>query len=311
MLPIQPIVLCGGSGTRLWPLSNPDLPKQFVEIGGVSLLQRTIDRISKLGCNSRTPILVMREDHSHHHQITHLPIVYEKFANDTAVAVARVVDRLKEECIVVVLPSDHFIENDELFVADILTSVNHLKDDKEGDIHLFGIRPSHPDSKYGYIVPSRKKISFIEKPSSEVAKVLIEQNALWNSGIFVSRLSTVKKAIADSPYNIRDWVENSREGKAPSFDVAVLQRHSKIRAVEVDWEWKDVGTWRSILELRDAVPSTGDVVERDNENVDVINRSNSRVVVACCKRLLIVVVDDKILVVDKDGNYDDHLRNVR
>ena len=125
----------------------------------------------------------------------------------------------------VVLPADHYIENVEAFVHDIVEGITHVI--KE-NIVLYGIEPIAPETKYGYIVPNPNGVWFREKPDAITALELIKQKALWNSGIFAAHVDLILKCLRNSQYSIMDWVTSPREGKAPSFDVAVLQEHKHI-----------------------------------------------------------------------------------
>ena len=324
---LQPVILCGGQGGRLWPLSNPSLPKQFIKIGDKgTLLEQTIQRILSVmrtcqikGYETCDPILIMHKDHKLPPElIVHNPnIVYELYANDTAVAVARASLEIKkrhnnEAIVMLVLPADHYIENVEAFVYDIVEGI--LKVD-QNNIVLYGIKPTAPDTKYGYIIPSLTGVWFKEKPDVGTALELIKQQALWNSGIFASYVDTTLSCLRISPYNILDWVINPREGKAPSFDVAVLQEHPIIYAHScLKWRWSDVGTWESFIaipEVKAEMTEASTIILKDCKNVNVLNRSpGGNVVIIGCDDLLVVTSGSDLLIMPNTGDFNNQLKEI-
>lgn len=314
---IQPVILCGGSGTRLYPLSTPETPKQFIRLGSKgTLLDETIRRISLAIRGHELPLLIMNKNHAS--EVTEYAdqIIYEDYSNDTAVAVGiackEIMRRFPNENItMLMLPADHYIYNDDCFVKDIAEGINCVTED---NIVLFGIQPTAPETKYGYIIPSDTGISFKEKPDIMHAHKLIQQKALWNSGIFGAKVNTVMKYLASSKYNIMDWVNNPREGKAPSFDVAVLQECANIHAHHCSgWSWSDVGTWESLMsvpEIQDEMRSDATSILTECSNVHVLNRGTGNVVVVGCHDIVVVVNKGNILVMPTKGDYNNHLKEI-
>jgi len=323
---IQPVILCGGFGTRLFPLSTRDIPKQFIKIGTKgTLLEETLRRVElvtkscqKKNYESYSPLLVMHKDHKLPPELVahENGVIYETYANDTAVAVAKAALEIKkrygdEDIIMLVLPADHYIENVEAFVYDISEGILSINED---NIVLFGIEPTAPDTKYGYIIPSINGVWFREKPDANTALELIKQRALWNSGIFSSRVDTVLSCLRNSPYNILDWVINPRDGKAPSFDVAVLQEYSKIYSHYcLRWRWSDVGTWESftsIPEVKAEMEEASTIIMKDCKNVNVLNRSPGNVVIIGCDDLLVVTSGSDILIMPNKGDFNNQLKEI-
>jgi len=340
---LQPVIMCGGSGTRLWPLSTLKMPKQFITLGNKgTLLEQTINRILKVndkcqeeGYHAYSPILIMHKDHILPPELESYKndIVYEEYANDTAVAVAKVSTFIKnryndDNVILLVMPADHYIENVEAFVYDIVEGITRVTDD---NIVLYGIEPTSPETKYGYIIPGstmkqvgqpgtnkvdlgEDRVRFREKPDVTTAQQLITQNALWNSGIFCSNLNTVLRCLQTSSSNIMDWVIHPREGKAPSFDVAVLQEYHKIYAHYcLKWNWSDVGTWQSFIEIpeiRDQMKDTSGVITSECSNVNVLNRNHSNIVVIGCQNLLVITNGSNILIMPITGDYNSQLKEI-
>lgn len=295
-------ILCGGSGTRLWPLSNKDIPKQFVDIGdGTCLLEATLLRLENIAVGP--PTLVMHKDHNFAYSG---PIIKEKYANDTAVAVANAIQDLPSDTVILVVPSDHYIGNTNNFIRDIKEGLNQVT---ENNIVLFGLAPTSPETKYGYIIPG-SPISFKEKPNEDTAKSLIEKGAMWNSGIFAAKVGYVDKMLKEA--NIYDWLAFPREGKAPSFDVAVLQKCNNLTLIECkDWQWSDVGTWDSFLQIEEIQSHLSkNHIQKSCSNVDILNRGEGKVVCIGCENLRVVVVGNDILVINKNNNYDNILKEV-
>lgn len=322
---IQPVILCGGSGTRLWPISTPAIPKQFISLEGKgTLLEGTIRRVSlvmnecQFGHQSNyttfTPILIMHHSHKLPPELAKYEkdVVYEDYANDTAVAIGKAAIEVKkrhDNAIMLVLPADHYIYNVDAFVRDIRNGIDKVTED---NIVLYGIDPTEPNTKYGYITSTENGVKFHEKPNITVASELIAKKSLWNSGIFVFNTNLVLKCLSTSRYNIMDWITNPREGKAPSFDVAVLQEYSNIYAHHCSgWNWSDVGTWQSFMDVPEIQSEMkNSAVLANCSNVNVLNRNNSNIVVIGCNDLLVVTNGSNILIMSNTGDYNNQLKEI-
>ena len=307
MVVVQPVILCGGSGTRLWPLSTSSLPKQFITIDGISLLQATINRILHLQSVFSTilnPILIMHQDHANLEECHHLAkkylIVTEPYANDTAVAVSRALSVIKDQnAVILALPADHSIDNVDNFIRDIIVGLNTVTD---SNIVLFGLTPTSPETKYGYILPTNP-VSFKEKPSLEIASNLIQEGALWNSGLFAGRVGLISSLLK----NLDDWVKNPHPGKAPSFDVAVLQEYKNINCVKCEnWGWDDVGTWEAFTSL----PSVQKEITT-KDSIRLLDRhTKGNIIILGCSDLLVVRNGDNILIMDMKKDHSTELKNI-
>lgn len=322
---VKPIILCGGNGTRLWPLSTSQIPKQFIEIDNKlnTLLDYTLDRTLKImsmlqiqGFNSHVPLLVTNK----YHQIPKLNFeveyLFEEYANDTAVAVARVCEKVKngadEKTILLFLPSDHYVDNIENFVNDVVSGIKKVKND---NIILYGLKPSGVETKYGHIIDNLGIVKFYEKPDYSTAKKLVESGALWNSGIFASTLNNLLNSLNQSKYDIFDWIINPRDGKAPSFDVAVLQQHSNIITQHSKgWGWSDVGTWESFINIpfiKSEMENDNNVILSETSLVNVLNRKNlGKIIIIGCKDLLVVRNHDDILIMNTTMENTNKLKNI-
>ena len=212
--PIIPVILCGGSGTRLWPLSRQSFPKQFLSLTSNnkdSLLQKTIERISSLK-NISSPILICNEEHRflvaeqmRGINIKNCSILLEPLGRNTAPAIAisalKALDK-NDDPILLILSSDHEILNKEKFINTLNAGINYAEKEK---LVTFGIVPTSPETGYGYIKAARpftKNLEgidikeFLEKPDLKTAKELIEDKRFtWNSGIFMFKAKTIIKEI--------------------------------------------------------------------------------------------------------------------
>ena len=319
---IQPVILCGGSGTRLWPISTSQTPKQFISLGKRgTLLEETIRRVSLMLPNnqkSHKPLLIMHASHKLPSELSahESNVIYEPYANDTAVAVARAALEIKqrhpnENTIMLVLPADHYIYNVEACVRDITNGLAHVTSD---NIVLYGIDPTGPESKYGYIIPNDDGVHFKEKPAAAIALELMNRGALWNSGIFAASTDLVLKCLQNSPYDIMNWITTQREGKAVSFDIAVLQEHRNIYAHHCSgWRWSDVGTWESftdIPEIKAEMKEAQSIIMADCTNSHVLKRSPGNIVLIGCKDLFVVTSGSDVLIMPNTGDYNNELKDI-
>jgi mannose-1-phosphate guanylyltransferase/mannose-6-phosphate isomerase len=329
MSQIQPVILAGGTGTRLWPLSRELYPKQLLNLTeDISLLQATIKRIESMP-NMLPPLVVVGEDHRFltQSQIVELglqdkiAIILEPVGRDTAPAIcAAAVYALKEhdeDTMMMVLPADHLISNQEAFQQGVEQA---QKLAAEGNLVTFGIIPHSPETGYGYIQKGEgyEVLSFVEKPDKETAeRYLAEGNYFWNSGIFAFTLKTfvselrkhaphtcssMEKAVdmgrADEPFFRLDQL--SMESCAcESIDYALMEKSDQIAVVPVDMDWSDIGSWQALWEVsqkdRDGNVVHGDVILEDVQNSLV--RSENRLVAGVGLRdTLVVETADAVLV---------------
>lgn len=278
-----PVLMCGGAGTRLWPVSRESMPKQFVPlIGERSTFQQTLDRVTDPSLFGR-PIVITNTDFRFivAEQLRELgieaDIVLEPVRRDSgpAVAVAAVLAGQRDpSAIALVLAADHVVRKPEAFVEACRAAA---KAAANGRIVTFGIRPSAPATSYGYIRPGAKLNgsaavtidAFVEKPDAATAARYVAEKYLWNSGNFVFRadvmlaeiaafepaMADAAKAAVDAMARDLDFLRLAAEpfGKAPrkSIDYAVMERTKLSAVIEADMGWSDVGSWDAVWDNSD------------------------------------------------------------
>lgn len=268
-------IMCGGSGTRLWPLSRDTLPKQFVPLFGYgkTLFQKTLKRskeiLENLGVDGEIGVIANKEHYfliQQEAKDLHIPIhtyLLEDSPRDTAGAVILSALSVEPSEIVFVIPSDHIINDISLFSSSVKEAMN-LSD--QGKIVTFGITPTSPHTGYGYIHCVEKKVQgFFEKPQLAKAQEYFESNEyFWNSGMFCfkaqilleecekicpSILSQARDvyAKAEREYNYL-WLEHMNEIEKISIDYALMEKTQKIAMVQGEFDWNDVGSFDSLKE---------------------------------------------------------------
>ncbi|MFC5682492.1 mannose-1-phosphate guanylyltransferase [Flavobacterium sp. MAHUQ-51] len=275
------VVLSGGVGSRLWPLSRKSQPKQYLELfDGKSLFEMTIERNAHL---VDQVMVVGNVDNCHLSKRVmdklsgaYINIV-ESTPRNTAAAIAFAAFASQPDDILIVTPSDHIIENQAMYDAAILEAIEKAAN---GFITTFGIVPTKPETGYGYIERNDDQvISFREKPNQELAKEFISKgNFLWNSGMFCFKASVLlselqefepevyaqsKKAWEKSNNGLLD-LESSLAIPSISIDYAVMERSKKIKVVSSAFEWSDLGSFESIY---DYLVSKGHPIDKDGNMV--------------------------------------------
>ncbi len=336
---IIPVVLCGGSGTRLWPLSRKHFPKQFVSlIEDKNLLQLTLERVRDL--HDRV-ITVAAEDHRFlvtdalHRAGTSGPILLEPAGRNTApamgLAALHAIRELPPDAVLLFCPADHHIPDREQFV----TTVRHgVPTAQAGAVVTFGVPPASPTTTYGYIVPGPQRDAhsftveqFIEKPDAARAQELALQDAVfWNTGIFLTRADTLRRALARHANDILTSIETAMETaqretlsngfeftrpdvaaftacRSQSIDYAVMEHHDDVAVVPFPGRWSDVGNWQTVAEMtppdaaRNRVDGKGVVHRAENTYIHAPHRP---VVAVGTRDLMIVDTPDAVLVAHSD-----------
>lgn len=312
------ILLSGGSGKRLWPLSNDIRSKQFIKIfpsgdgSHESMVQRVYRQIQRVDKDANVTIATSKTQVSAiHNQLgNQVGISVEPCRRDTFPAIALATAYLHDvkgvslEESVVVCPVDPYVEED-YFQA--IKELGRLAEQGEANLTLMGIEPTYPSEKYGYIIPeSAEQVSvvdtFKEKPDAETAKEYIAKGALWNGGIFAYQLKYVlEKAHELIDFtDYQDLFDKYATLEKISFDYAVVEKEPSIQVMRFAGEWKDLGTWNSLTE---AMASTivGDARMNDRcENVHIVNELDVPVLCMGLKDVVVSASPEGILVSDKE-----------
>ena len=336
-----PLILSGGSGTRLWPVSRKNLPKQFLELAGKgTLFQQTLERTLKLPAVA-APIVVASEDHRFlaAEQLLQIgigsaTIVLEPLARNTAPAIALGALQAMQvdgDPLLLVLPADHLIGNTATFVDAVNQAVPLAE---QGWLVTFGIRPDRPETGFGYIRRAAaidehgfQVEQFVEKPDlATAASYLADGRYDWNSGMFLFKasryleelaehapdmLAAVREASARSSADL-DFVRIDEESFSHvpdrSIDYAVMEKTSRAAVVPVDCTWSDIGSW-SALWLTGEKDADGNMSEGDTLSIDSRNsllRSHDRHLLATVgiDDLIVVTTPDATLVAHRDAAQD-------
>lgn len=312
------ILLSGGSGRRLWPLSNDIRSKQFIKLfKGAdgryeSMVQRVYRQIKQADPEAKITVATSKTQVSAiHNQLGEdVGISVEPCRRDTFPAIALAtaylhdIQGVGEEEAVVVCPVDPYVD-DDYFKA--LKELGRQAETGEANLVLMGIQPTYPSEKYGYIIPTSTEhtsmvSSFKEKPDLETAKNYIAQGALWNGGVFAYKLGYVLKK-AHEQIDFSDYEDLFTEYgslKKISFDYAVVEKEEQIQVQRFSGKWKDIGTWNTLTEAM-SVPAVGKAILNDLcENVHVINELNVPVVCMGLKNMVVAASPEGILVSDKE-----------
>ena len=312
------VLLSGGSGKRLWPLSNDVRSKQFIKIFKTgedkyeSMVQRVYRQIKEVDPEATVTIATSKSQVSiiHNQLGENVGISVEPCRRDTFPAIAlsaaylHDVQKVSEEEAVVVCPVDPFVENEYFEAIEELSKRALISD---ANLVLMGIEPTYPSEKYGYIIPESKdatsKVSmFKEKPTQDVAKQYIEQGALWNGGVFAFRLGYVLKRAHEliDFTDYQDLFQKYESLKKISFDYAVVEHEKLIEVMRFHGMWKDLGTWNTLTEAMES-SNVGKAIFNENcANVHVLNELNVPVLCMGLKDVVVSASPEGILVSDKE-----------
>lgn len=342
------IIMAGGIGSRFWPSSRQDLPKQFLDILGTgrSLIQMTYDRIIPLVPAEQ--VIVMTHERYRNLIEEHLPdlppenILEEPSRQNTAPCVAYVsfhIAARNPNANLVILPADHLITKEEVFRNTLTTALEYVSQHPE--ILTLGMTPHRPDTGYGYIQLGEETNTeniyhvkaFREKPSLQVAKdYLTHKNYVWNAGIFISKVSTMIAAfekyapdisrllnVPDTygqPGELTFIRKNYPATPSISIDYAIMEKANNIVCFAVDIGWSDIGTWRSLYEIRQK--EEGDIViNKTPDDYDVSNSNSLMIHTSKNKKILIRGLEN-MLVIDQEDilmiwplNEEQEIKNIR
>lgn len=311
------ILLSGGSGKRLWPLSNDVRSKQFIKIFKTSdgkresMVQRVHRQIMAVDPVATITIATSKSQVSMiHNQLgSEADICIEPCRRDTfpaiLLATAYLIDikGLSPDEPVVVCPIDPFVEED-YFSSLLFLSKQMSKSD--ANLILMGIKPTYPSEKYGYIIPDSKRsiarvLSFKEKPDIITAKACIGQGALWNGGVFVYKLRYVMdKAMQIIGYSdFKTLYNNYANLPKTSFDYAVVEKEPNIEVLRFDGRWKDIGTWNTLSEAMNEEIIGDGHMDSKSSNVHILNELDIPILAMGLRDIIISASPDGILVSDK------------
>lgn len=333
------LIMAGGKGTRFWPLSTEEKPKQFLNlIGEETMIQMTVNRIKPIipierifVCTGEMYVDLVKE------QLPELPdrnIIVEPEGRNTAPCIAlsaMVIDRYYKNSNMVVLPSDHLINDEEEFRNTLLAADSFIKEKDEAIVTL-GMNPSRPEVGYGYIKYSDEVLksndfrvikvdTFVEKPNLDTAKkYLREGNYLWNGGMFIWSINNVINQIkmySPNTYNalinvmevsedkLQEIINNNYENtEATSIDYAVLEKSKDVYVIPSNFGWDDVGSWEALDRYREK-DELGNVLVGQSKAVKANNNlvisSSNKVVVEGLSDIYVIENDGKVLVGHKSN----------
>ena len=274
---IKPVILCGGSGSRLWPKSKRNIAKQFIDFGGWTLLQKTLQRIKDpifdypiISTNLSYLRLVRR--YLKKNKIKKYKIILEPFKKNTAAAIlsSTLLKEIFFDQPMIFFPADHLIEKLNHFNKSINLNNKHLNDN---NIFIFGIKPNSVSTQYGYFLTNKiskeinKVTKFIEKPNRHNAKKIIKKKGYWNSGIiFAKKSSIINNFIKYQPQTFKLCLNSVNKSKTlsnvcyldkksfkkipnKSFDYEILEKSNNINAIKLNIPWSDLGSWNEISNI--------------------------------------------------------------
>ncbi len=309
--------MSGGSGQRLWPLSNDIRSKQFIKFlkkengEHESMIQRMYRQIKAVDSEAMITIATSKAQVSAiNNQIgTGAEISIEPCRRDTFPAIVLASAYLHDEKnysedeVIVVCPVDPFVEKNYF---ETLLELSKQAERGEANLVLMGIDPTYPSEKYGYIIPEdSEKISnvmtFKEKPNAEKAKEYIACGALWNGGVFAFKLKYVLEKAREliGTQNYREILDKYESLDKISFDYAVLEKENRIQVMRFKGQWKDIGSWNTFTEAMDETSVGKSIINDTSENVHVLNELNIPIICVGLKDIVVSASPDGILVSDK------------
>ena len=332
---IIPVILSGGAGTRLWPLSRSQYPKQFLSLAAQNtMIQETVLRLENIDVAS--PIVICNESHRFivADQLAQINvqnpfIILEPLGRNTAPAIAAgafKAQAMDKDAVMVVLPSDHVIQNKDVLAAGVELA---CKTAAEGFLVTFGITPTAPETGYGYIKAQVKNGDsvftldrFVEKPNRETAQKYLDSGEyFWNSGMFVFKAAayleelrrfepaiheSVREAYDKAAVDV-DFIRLDRDCFAASpvcsIDYAVMERTDRGKVIPLDAGWNDVGAWSALWEVNEKDGNQnvifGDVLTHDTEASYIYSQSRLVATVGL-KNAVVVETKDAVLVADRN-----------
>ncbi len=311
------ILLSGGSGKRLWPLSNDIRSKQFIpffknkEGAYESMVQRMYHSIKRIDSDANiliaageAQIPLLKEQLGEDIHISIEPARRDTFpAIALAVAYLRDIMHVDENESVIVCPVDPYVDDDYF---ETLKKLDSIVNENKSNLSLIGIEPTEPTFKYGYIIPKDNRpvsevLRFTEKPDIETAKKYIEQGALWNAGIFGFKsgyiLNRAKDLLGFKDY--KSFFEHYDTATKISVDYAVVEHESSIRVMRFSGRWEDLGSWNAFTDFMEG-SVFGKGIINDCKNVKIVNETNTPIIVNGLKDVIVSASKDGIYVTNVD-----------
>lgn len=333
---IKPIILCGGTGSRLWPSSRKSYPKQFIPfINNQSLLELTIDRVQNIKKTS-IPLIIGSQKHNFFiNKIVNKTnfkskLIFEPSPKNTTAAIYLAALFSQHDDFLVIMPSDHLMPDREYFSNVLLKTYQNIN---KGEWLTFGIKPRNPSDSYGYIETKlddtydfqnlNQVIRFVEKPSKQIAKEMIKNNNyFWNAGIFGAHQSTIINSIkehapdvalhCDALFHKAKFCLNDDEIyfdpqkfeliPSISIDYAVMENEKNIKLVQYNKSWSDIGSWDAFIEHNEAnlnMHSNNKIIEIDTHNNKII--SENSIIAAIGIKDTIIIENDGAILISKKG----------
>ncbi|WP_219837805.1 sugar phosphate nucleotidyltransferase [Paenibacillus sp. R14(2021)] len=315
------VLLSGGSGKRLWPLSNDSRSKQFLKIlkngdGKLeSMIQRVWGQLGEADLQNHAYVATSKPQvEMIYSQLgSDINLIVEPERRDTFPAIALAatylysIESVNLNETIVVMPVDPYVEN-SFFQS--LKRLEHVLDHSDADLALMGVKPTYPSEKYGYIIPKEEAgadrpfvdvHSFREKPVKEEAEAMIRQSALWNCGVFAFKLDFLITILIANELPIQYEEMLKRYDKLPkiSFDYEVVERANRVAAVQYDGPWKDLGTWNTLTEEIETPVIGKGIITEGSLNTHVINELDVPITLMGLSDVIVAASPDGILVADK------------
>lgn len=330
------VIMAGGGGTRVWPVSRIERPKQFIDILGVgrTFIQMTFDRMSKIVPVENILVVTSVNYHSIvKEQLPEIPeenILLEPYRRNTAPCIAYATYKLltrNPDATVIAVPADSLIINEDIFCETVINALKYAS--TSDNLFTIGIKPTRPDTNFGYIQFNRHESAqigpstlcavktFTEKPNLELATIFLETGEfLWNSGMFIWNLKTIKSELefrlpeitslfkggeayyytpAESEFILKVY----QDCPSISIDYGVLERTDKVWVISSDFGWSDVGTWSSIYANYPVKDKSGNLVRAQEVLLDNVN--NSIIKSSDPKKLIVLRDLDDFMVIDTDN----------
>jgi mannose-1-phosphate guanylyltransferase len=321
---VQPVILAGGSGTRLWPISTENRPKHLLEIvGSGTMLEQTLARVGNADLFS-TPIIVGAASQADEFArfASECRLVLEPIPRGSAAAVALAAMAVEREDVLLILPSDHHIGDRRPLFEAVRRALSVAQ---QGRLVTFGIRPAHAETGYGYITAGGKiaegvleASSFVEKPTLQAASELADSGAaFWNSGMFLFSAGAFLDELKVHAPAIHDAAEGATsaalvEGRrtmpdrtalencpATSIDYAVMEHSRRLAVVPIDLDWSDVGNWAAVYDLADK-DSDGNVLDERSHAIgtrgSLLRSQGPQIVTIGMENLIVIATGEHVLV---------------